>query len=124
MSIVFCADLQPDRGRRPTDPGADFLNGRHEWKSEQHRPASGEAELRTCLTISGDTRGIVVGCSRDQARPECLQKRKALFSLSLRRFSRLFLHAVGGTSPKRSDLREKLLKHSLSNLLAIGRLDD
>ena len=37
--------------RRPADPGADFLNGCHERKSEQHRPASGEAELRTCLTV-------------------------------------------------------------------------
>ena len=40
--------------RRPADPGADFLNGCHERKSEQHRPASGEAELRTCLTVGAD----------------------------------------------------------------------
>ena len=54
MPSVSYADSQPDRGPSFGRLGADFLNGRHEGKSEQHRPASGEAELRTCLTIGAD----------------------------------------------------------------------
>jgi hypothetical protein len=52
------------------DAGADHLNGDHERRGQEHRPAQRVAELGAALGIGGDAAGIVIGGAGNQARPE------------------------------------------------------
>src|SRR4029077_16056919 len=53
-------------------PGAvpDQLNGDHERRGQEHRPAQRVAELGAALGIGGDAAWIVIGGAGDQAGPE------------------------------------------------------
>ena len=56
------------------DPCADRLDGRHQRKAEQHRPAEAVAELRAHLAVGRDAARIVVGRAGDQTRSQTFQK--------------------------------------------------
>jgi hypothetical protein len=43
-----------------SDPGADFLNGRHERVGQQHSPEHRVTEFGSCLGVGGDAARIIV----------------------------------------------------------------
>ena len=51
-------------------PIADLLQADRQRQGQQRRPEHRVAELRPGLGVGGDARRVVVGCSRDQARPQ------------------------------------------------------
>ncbi len=56
---------------------ADFLDGRHQRKAEQHHPAHRVPELRAGLRVGGDATRIVVGGAGYQTGAEPAEQPRA-----------------------------------------------
>jgi hypothetical protein len=60
-------DSSQAHARHAADLRADKLDRPHERIGQQLRPARAVTVLRSCLGLSGDAGGIVIGGARDQA---------------------------------------------------------
>ena len=56
------------------DPGADFLNHRHQRETENHGPGEAVTELSADLAIGRDPAGIVIRGTSNETRPQTLEE--------------------------------------------------